>query len=85
MSVHKINKDTVIKISNWIVITYIWFIDPEDGLDFPTFRNGVKDIFALSETLARKIFNSIDVDFSGWLGWEEFIEAMQKFQGKTID
>ena len=71
ISVHKTSKNTV-KLGHFCII----LLDPEDGLDFHTFRNGVKDIFALSEKLARKIFDSIDVDFSGWLGWEEFIEAM---------
>ena len=41
--------------------------DINDGVNYNTFRNGVNDIFVLSDDLAKKIFYSIDVDYSGIL------------------
>ena len=40
-------------------------LDPEDGLDFPSFKNGIYKIFLQSDELASRIFNTIDFNLSG--------------------
>jgi len=56
----------------------------EDGIDYHSFRNGIYQIFLQSEELAEKIFYTIDFNFSGFLNWDEFLDAMQIIRAKTM-
>jgi len=58
--------------------------NPEDGIDYHSFRNGIYQIFLQSEELAEKIFYTIDFNFSGFLNWDEFLDAMQIIRAKTM-
>ena len=59
-------------------------IDIEDGIDYHSFRNGIYQVFLQSEELAEKIFYTIDYNFSGFLNWEEFLDAMVNIRAKTM-
>ena len=56
----------------------------DSGLDYQTYKHGLYQIFVQSEELAKKIFQSIDYDYSGFLNWNSFLDLMFIIKAKTI-
>jgi len=56
----------------------------DDGIDKPTFRKGVYQVFIQSDMLASSIFDTIDYNFSSFMNWPEFISGMQMIKAKTL-
>lgn len=53
-------------------------------MDYYTFRNGIYQMFVQSEELAKRIFETIDINYSGFLNWEEFLNLMVIIRAKTL-
>lgn len=58
--------------------------DVEDGIDEPVFRKGVYQVFIQSDFIAKRIFHTIDYNFSKYMNWPEFIDGMQMIKAKTL-
>jgi hypothetical protein len=58
--------------------------DVADGIDERVFRKGVYQVFIQSDFLAKRIFRTIDYNFSNFMNWPEFIDGMQMIKAKTL-
>lgn len=73
-----------VKNLKFINFFLFFFIDLDDGLDYNTFQNGIYQVFVQSENLAKRIFNTIDFNYSGFLNWDEFLNLMVIIRAKTL-
>lgn len=55
-----------------------------DGLDFHVYQSGLYQIFMQSQELSKRIFNTIDYNYSGFMDWGEFLKLMVIIRAKTI-
>lgn len=46
------------------------------GLDFKTFKKGVQEVMAQPDEIVRRQFETIDINRSGYINWDEFLELM---------
>lgn len=67
-----------------MVLLSFLLLDISLGVDFMTYKHGLYQIFVQSEDLAKKIFQSIDYDYSGFLNWQSFLDLMFVIKAKTI-
>lgn len=58
--------------------------DASDGIDSEIFRKGVYQVFIQSDLLAKRIFETIDYNYSNFMNWPEFISGMQMIKAKTL-
>lgn len=64
-------------ICSLIFQNIIYFlIDLDDGLDYNSFKSGIYQVFVQSEEMSKRIFKTIDYNFSGFLNWSEFLQLM---------
>ena len=54
------------------------------GLDFRTFKKGVQEVMGQPDEIVRRQFQTIDINWSGFINWEEFLELMVQIQAKTV-
>ena len=54
------------------------------GIDFKTFHQGVSQMSAESEDLAKKIFNTINERKNNFLSWNEFLKGMITIKSDSI-
>lgn len=47
------------------------------GVSFEIFKNGIKELSLENKELVRKIFKKANKSWTGYLNWEEFLEAMK--------
>lgn len=67
-----------------LIIFSTYNLDIDDGINYYTFRKGIYQIFVQSEEIAKKIFYTIDFNYSEYLNWEEFLNLMEIIKGKTL-
>ena len=53
-------------------------------MDYYSFKNGTSSLFLTPDELAKKVFNQIDDNLSGFLNWPEFIRGVRAFKSKSL-
>ena len=55
------------------------------GVDFKTFKNGVKQMVSENEELAKQLFDVLNSSKSGYLSYDEFMKGMIILKSKNIE
>ena len=61
------------------------FFKEQKGVNFDSYKNGLRENFVYNEDFLQNVFNLIDDNKSGQLGWTEFLSLLLITRNKNLE